>query len=98
MVVVTMFVVVEMTETVPVILATYTAESSGMIATPMGLLEMEKQPAMKIMLERTPLARLGEAHEIASVVAFLCSPAAAFVTGCDLVVDGGVCAALGIVR
>lgn len=72
--------------------------SPGMIATPMGLLEMEKQPAMKIMLERTPLARLGDAEEIASVVAFLCSPAAAFVTGCDLVVDGGICAALGIVR
>lgn len=72
--------------------------SPGMIATPMGLLEMEKQPAMKIMLERTPLARLGESEEIASVVAFLCSPAASFVTGCDLVVDGGVCAGLGIVR
>ena len=68
--------------------------SPGMIATPMGLLEFEKQPAMKIMLERTPLARLGEAHEIAEVVAFLCSPAAAFVTGCDLVVDGGLCAGL----
>jgi NAD(P)-dependent dehydrogenase (short-subunit alcohol dehydrogenase family) len=69
--------------------------SPGMFATPMGLLEFEKQPAMKIMLERTPLARLGESDEIASVVAFLCSPAAAFVTGCDLVVDGGVLAALG---
>jgi NAD(P)-dependent dehydrogenase (short-subunit alcohol dehydrogenase family) len=68
--------------------------SPGMIATPMGLLEFEKQPAMKIMLERTPLARLGEAQEIAEVVAFLCSPAAAFVTGCDLVVDGGILAAL----
>jgi hypothetical protein len=30
------------------------------------------------------------------VVAFLCYPEAAFVTGCDLLVDGGVCAALGI--
>jgi len=70
--------------------------SPGMIATPMGRLEFEQQPAMKVMLERTPLARLGTADEIASVVSFLCSPAAAFVTGCDLVVDGGVCAALGV--
>lgn len=70
--------------------------SPGMIATPMGRLEFEQQPAMKMLLDRTPLARLGEAAEIASVVAFLCSPAASFVTGCDLLVDGGVCAALGI--
>jgi NAD(P)-dependent dehydrogenase (short-subunit alcohol dehydrogenase family) len=70
--------------------------SPGMITTPMGKLEFEQQPAMKVLLDRTPLARLGDPAEIASVVAFLCSPAAAFVTGCDLVVDGGVCAALGI--
>lgn len=72
--------------------------SPGMIATPMGELEFEQQPAMKALLERTPLARLGSAEEIATVVAFLCSPAASFVTGCDLLVDGGVCAALGIGR
>ena len=70
--------------------------SPGMITTPMGRLEFDQQPAMKAMLERTPLSRLGDPREIASVVAFLCSSAAAFVTGCDLIVDGGICAALGI--
>jgi NAD(P)-dependent dehydrogenase (short-subunit alcohol dehydrogenase family) len=70
--------------------------SPGMIRTPMGTLELEKQPAMKALLERTPLARLGEPEEIAGVVEFLCSPSASFVTGCDLLVDGGVCAALAV--
>ncbi len=38
----------------------------------------------------TPLGRMGTAGEIASVIAFLCSPAASFVTGQDIVVDGGI--------
>lgn len=36
-----------------------------------------------------PMARVGEAHEIASAVAYLLSDAAAYVTGAELTVDGG---------
>jgi len=38
---------------------------------------------------RTPLGRWGQPHEVAAVAVFLCSPAAAFVTGVILPVDGG---------
>jgi NAD(P)-dependent dehydrogenase (short-subunit alcohol dehydrogenase family) len=69
--------------------------SPGLIDTGMGRQEMLASPQTKVMLERTPLGRLGLGDEIASVAAFLCSPDASFVTGCDIKVDGGSLAALG---
>jgi NAD(P)-dependent dehydrogenase (short-subunit alcohol dehydrogenase family) len=40
-------------------------------------------------LSRHPLGRLGTAEDVARVVAFLCTEAAAFVTGQSLNVSGG---------
>ena len=39
--------------------------------------------------KRVPLQRPGSSEEIAGIVAFLLSPASAYITGADLVVDGG---------
>jgi NAD(P)-dependent dehydrogenase (short-subunit alcohol dehydrogenase family) len=42
------------------------------------------------MVDKTPLARIGTPDDIADVVVFLCSDLARFVTGQNLVVDGGM--------
>jgi NAD(P)-dependent dehydrogenase (short-subunit alcohol dehydrogenase family) len=62
----------------------------GLIDTPMGRMELEHQPVMRQMLERTPLGRLGQAAEVAAVVRYLVSEDASFVSGIDVLVDGGM--------
>ena len=68
--------------------------SPGMIDTPMGQQEFDNQPFMAELLKVTPLRRTGRAEELAAVVAFLLSDDASFITGTDVLVDGGVCAAV----
>jgi NAD(P)-dependent dehydrogenase (short-subunit alcohol dehydrogenase family) len=60
----------------------------GFVETP--ILEQAKGTEVEqAMLATTPMGRLGQPEEIAAVVAFLASDDASFVTGSELVVDGG---------
>ncbi len=68
----------------------------GFIDTAMGRAEMKVSARMVEMIDQVPLGRLGEADEIAAVVEFLCSPAASYVTGCDIKVDGGILGRMGL--
>ena len=61
----------------------------GLIDTPMGRQEFEQQPQMQDLLAQTPLQRFGQPDEIAAVAAFLVSDDASFLTGIDILVDGG---------
>lgn len=69
--------------------------SPGLIATSQGALEFEKSPGKRAMFERTPLAREGTMLEIADAVEFLTSERASFISGTDLLVDGGLAGTLG---
>lgn len=68
--------------------------SPGLIATPMGRREFENNPGKARLLEQTPLRRQGGMQEIADAVEFLLSSKASFISGSNLLVDGGVAAAL----
>lgn len=59
----------------------------GWIETPLAR-NLDAQTKAKIM-ERIPLSRWGASEEIATTIAFLCSPAASYITGAVLPVDGG---------
>ena len=76
--------------------ARITSIAPGFIDTAMGRAEKEVSAKMNEMIEQVPLARLGDGDEIASVVEFLCSPAASYVSGCDIKVDGGILGRLGL--
>lgn len=61
----------------------------GTIATPMAGAVNTDERAQKMVLSRTPLGRIGQPEEIASVAVFLASDAASYMTGETIYVDGG---------
>ena len=49
----------------------------------------EDEQYMSAILDRTPMGRIAEPEEVASVILFLCMPASSYVTGQCIAVDGG---------
>jgi NAD(P)-dependent dehydrogenase (short-subunit alcohol dehydrogenase family) len=70
------------------------AVSPGPINTPfhgkLGLTEQDLEAAATNIGAQVPLQRFGEAEEIAHAALFLAGPDSSFVTGTELVVDGGI--------
>lgn len=70
--------------------------SPGIISTPMGHLELDSAAGdgMRAMIAMSGTGRIGTPDDIAAAAAFLLGPDASFITGTDLLVDGGVIAAV----
>ena len=69
------------------------AVAPGWIATPLTQALQDDHERSAAILARTPLGRWGKPADVAGTVVFLCSPAAEFVTGAIIPVDGGYLAA-----
>jgi NAD(P)-dependent dehydrogenase (short-subunit alcohol dehydrogenase family) len=65
------------------------AVGPGYIRTSINAAWLEEEENRRYVEERTPLGRLGTPEDVAGAVAFLASPAAAYVTGQHLLLDGG---------
>ncbi|MEM1410744.1 MAG: SDR family oxidoreductase [Pseudomonadota bacterium] len=59
------------------------------IDTPLARQVLDDPDYSAAVIERTPMGRVGHADEVARTIAFLCMPAAGYITGQALAIDGG---------
>ncbi len=62
----------------------------GLIDTPLTAIPTAIDAVNDDWLSRIPLARAGSAEEVAQLVVFLLSPAASYITGTEIIIDGGM--------
>ncbi|ALJ21188.1 SDR family oxidoreductase [Microbacterium sp. No. 7] len=74
--------------------------SPGLISTPLGQLELASDTGanMRALMAMGAITRIGTPEDVAGAIDFLVSPAAGFITGNDLLVDGGMVGALRVGR
>jgi NAD(P)-dependent dehydrogenase (short-subunit alcohol dehydrogenase family) len=65
------------------------AVAPGVTVTPMTEGRLQDPRFKRINVEMTPHQRLGTVEDVASTIAFLCSPGGSFINGQTIVVDGG---------
>jgi len=66
--------------------------SPGPVATELNRPLMANPEAAAAFIANVPLGRWGKAEEVGSLAAYLCSDEAGFITGTDILMDGGWCA------
>lgn len=85
--------VINLTKSLALELAPYhirvNSVSPGFVETPLTEAGLQNEKFQKAIERNTALRRVGRADEIANVIAFSASPEASYMTGSDLLVDGG---------
>ncbi len=68
---------------------TMTGRLESLISTIAERENKSKEAVMKDMISTIPAGRIADSHEVAAAIAFLASPAASYINGINLPVDGG---------
>ncbi|WP_228241888.1 SDR family NAD(P)-dependent oxidoreductase [Porphyrobacter sp. GA68] len=74
---------------------TVNAIAPGMVLTPMNAEAMDDEAYRRSLTQNIPLKRAAEPEEVAQLALFLASPAARYMTGAEVVIDGGLSLLMG---